>query len=324
MAMAEDSDLSERDVEEKDGDDLPLSGEQGGDNPQALADPGADEPEEVEGEDFERNRRIIEAVLLTADTPVSPGRLLGLFKGLSGRDIRRAVDELNERYDAGQHAMRIIEISGGFQISTLKEFGPWVRKFHDRGQVRLSQAGLETLAIIAFKQPVTRIEVDSVRGVESGGVIRTLMELNMIRLVGRSEGLGRPMLFGTTKEFMVHFGLKSLADLPKPKELEELLAAGASKATESVGDGDPQIDDGDSDRQGDFDPQVDFGAPSTTEENALVEGVEPVHEEAEFTQPLSELSAAETDDMSDDESDRSALADRGDADDDGSKEPEAE
>lgn len=307
--MAEDSDLSEREVEEKDGDDLPLPGEQGDDNPQALADPGGDEPEEVECEDFERNRRIIEAVLLTADTPVSPGRLLGLFKGLSGRDIRRAVDELNEHYDAGKHAMRIIEISGGFQISTLKEFGPWVRKFHDRGQVRMSQAGLETLAIIAFKQPVTRIEVDSVRGVESGGVIRTLMELNMIRLVGRSEGLGRPMLFGTTKEFMVHFGLKSLVDLPKPKELEELLAAGASKATESVGDGDSDL-------------QGDSGTPRTTEENALVEGVEPVHEEAEFTQPLSELSAAETDDMSDDESDRSAIADRGDADDD--SEPEAE
>ncbi len=308
--MAEDSDLSEREIEEKDGDDLPLSGEQG-DNPQALPDTGGDEPQEVEGEDFEPNRRIIEAVLLTADVPVSPGRLLGLFTGLSGRDIRRAVDELNERYDAGEHAMRIIEISGGFQISTLKEFGPWVRKFHDRGQVRLSQAGLETLAIIAFKQPVTRIEVDSVRGVESGGVIRTLMELNMIRLVGRSEGLGRPMLFGTTKEFMVHFGLKSLADLPKPKELEELLAAGASKATEPVGDGDPQIDEAD--------PQGDFGAPRTTEENALVEGLEPVHEEAESTQPLSDLSAAAS------ESDGSALADRRDVDDDRSKaEPEAE
>jgi len=105
-----------------------------------------------------------------------------------------------------------------------------VRKFHDRSQVRLSQAALETLAIIAFKQPVTRVEVDSVRGVDSGGVLRTLMELNMIRIVGRSEGVGRPMLFGTTRDFMTHFGLRSLADLPKPRELEELLAEGERKA----------------------------------------------------------------------------------------------
>ena len=211
----QDSDLRER--EDEDGDDV-VEGA-GGDS--ANGD-----------DDFERNDRIVEAILLTADAPVSPGRLLGLFKGLSGHEIRQAIDDLNGRYEAGGHAMRIIEIAGGFQLSTLAEFGPWVRKFHDRGHVRLSQAALETLAIIAFKQPVTRIEVDNVRGVDSGGVIRTLMELNMIRLVGRSEALGRPMLFGTTKEFMVHFGLKSLADLPKPKELEELLAAGASKVRE--------------------------------------------------------------------------------------------
>jgi segregation and condensation protein B len=129
--------------------------------------------------------------------------------------------------------MTITEVAGGFQFVTLKEFGPWVRKFHDRSSVRKSQAALETLAILAFKQPVTRIEVDSIRGVDSGGVIRTLLELNMIRIVGRSEGVGRPMLFGTTREFMSHFGLKSLADLPRPKELEELLAEGERKAHEA-------------------------------------------------------------------------------------------
>ena len=241
-----DSDLREREKMDaaKEGKDTELP--VGGDEPQASADATGESAEAEAGADFERHRRIIEAVLLTADSPVSPGRLLGLLKGLSGRDIRKAVDELNERYEVGNHAMRIIEISGGFQLSTLKEFGPWVRKVHDRGQVRLSQAALETLSIIAFKQPVTRIEVDSVRGVDSGGVIRTLMELNMIRLVGRSEGLGRPMLFGTTKEFMVHFGLKSLADLPKPKELEELLAAGEQRAAASVGLDDSEMTDDES------------------------------------------------------------------------------
>ena len=112
---------------------------------------------------------------------------------------------------------------------TAPEYAAWIRRFQDRGQVRLSQAGLETLAMVAFKQPVTRAEIDSIRGVDSAGVLRTLLEVEMVRIVGRSEGLGRPMLFGTTKEFLVHFGLKGLADLPKPKELEDLLAEGERK-----------------------------------------------------------------------------------------------
>ena len=115
--------------------------------------------------DPEKVRGIVEAVLMTSDTPVPPGKLQALIKGVNGRDLRRAVDALNETYSQGDHAMRITEVAGGFQIVTLREFGPWVRKFHDRGPVRLSQAALETLAIIAFKQPVTRIEVASVRGV---------------------------------------------------------------------------------------------------------------------------------------------------------------
>ena len=174
-------------------------------------------------------RGIIEALLMTAGQPITPGRLLGLLKGLNGKDLRQAVDDLNERYRLGGHAMAIVEVAGGFQLATHQEYGPWVRKFHDRGQVRLSQAALETLAIVAFKQPVGRVDVDSIRGVDSSGGMRTLFEANMVRMVGRSEGVGRPMMFGTTKEFMVHFGLKSLADLPKPKELEELLAEGARK-----------------------------------------------------------------------------------------------
>jgi segregation and condensation protein B len=156
--------------------------------------------------------------------------LLDLVSDGTGKQLRQAVDDLNERYRTGGHAMAIAEVAGGFQLVTRKEYGPWVRKFHDRSQVRLSQAALETLAIVAYKQPVTRVEVDSVRGVDSGGVLRTRMEANLIRIVGRSEGIGRPMLFGTTREFMAHFGLRSLADLPKPRELEELLAEGERKA----------------------------------------------------------------------------------------------
>lgn len=176
----------------------------------------------------EKARAIVEAVLLTAVDPVSPGRLVDLLDGLNGRDIRQAVDALNDQYTRNGHGIAIVELANGFQLATRQELAPWVRKFHrDRSQVRLTQAALETLAIVAFKQPLTRVEVDSIRGVNSAGVLQTLMEHNMVRIVGRSDGIGKPMLFGTTREFLIHFGLRSLADLPKPKELEELLAEGA-------------------------------------------------------------------------------------------------
>lgn len=179
----------------------------------------------------ERARTIIEAILLTAEVPVSPGRLVDLLDGFNGRDIRQAIDALKEQYDRGEHGFTIAEVGGGFQLATRQDLAPWIRKFHrDRSQVRLSQAALETLAIVAFKQPLTRIEVDAIRGVNSGGVLHTLMENDMVRIVGRSDAIGKPMLFGTTREFLVHFGLKTLADLPKPKELEELLAEGEQKA----------------------------------------------------------------------------------------------
>lgn len=178
----------------------------------------------------ENLRQIIEAVLVSADAPVTPGRLLALFEGLNGRHLREAIDALQAQYEASGNAFTIAEVAGGFQLATRQEYGPWLRKFHDRSPVRLSQAALETLAIVAFRQPITRAELDSVRGVNCGGVLHTLMELNLIRLAGRSEAVGKPMLFGTTREFLIHFGLRSLADLPKPKELQELLAAGEELA----------------------------------------------------------------------------------------------
>ncbi|MBI2504622.1 MAG: SMC-Scp complex subunit ScpB [Candidatus Latescibacteria bacterium] len=190
----------------------------------------------------ENIRQIVEAVLVSADAPVTPGRLLALFDGLNGRHLREAIDALKAQYEENGHAFTIAEVAGGFQLSTRQEYGPWLRKFHDRNPVRLSQAALETLAIVAFRQPITRAELDTVRGVNSGGVLHTLMELDMIRLAGRSEAVGKPMLFGTTREFLIHFGLRSLADLPKPRELQELLAAGEqlAQARAEVGGGEAQ------------------------------------------------------------------------------------
>ena len=198
-----------------------------------MTDPGI-APDEIQS--------IVEAVLLTADVPVTPGRLVDLFDGLTGRDIRTAIDALKSQYAEAGHAFTITEMAGGFQLVTQPQYSPWLRKFHqDRHQVRLSQAALESLSIIAFKQPITRIQVDSIRGVNSSGVLNTLMELNLIRMVGRSDGIGKPMLFGTTRDFLIHFGLKSLADLPKARELEELLAEDGEtdEAGQTNGDDNP-------------------------------------------------------------------------------------
>ncbi len=174
---------------------------------------------------------------MTADSPVTPGRLADLLSDAKGGDVRTAIDELKAQYDEAGHSFTIVELAGGFQIATRRPFAPWIRKFHQsRATVRLSQAGLETLAIIAFKQPLTRVEVDNIRGVSSGGVLHTLMEHNLVRIVGRSDGVGKPMLFGTTREFLTLFGLKSLADLPKPKELEELMSAVGVGHTEAPSD----------------------------------------------------------------------------------------
>ena len=172
-------------------------------------------------------RAIIESILLTAIEPVTPGRLVDMLAGYNGRDIREAIDALNAQYEAAGHGIEVVELAGGYQLASRQEHGPWLRKYHKTSrQVRLTPAGLEVLAIVAFKQPVTRVEIDNIRGVNSASVVQTLMELNMVRLAGRSEGIGKPMLFGTTREFLVHFGLRGLGELPKPKELEELLADG--------------------------------------------------------------------------------------------------
>lgn len=221
-------------------------------------------------------RGIIEAVLMTADSPVTPGRLADLLSDAKGRDVRDAIDALKAQYDEAGHAFTIVELAGGFQLATRRHFAPWIRKFHQaRTSVRLSQAALETLAIVAFKQPLTRIEVDNIRGVGCGGVLHTLMEHNLVRIVGRSDGIGKPMLFGTTRDFLSVFGLKSLADLPKPKELEELMAAaGGLRGIEEHEPEDAFVDgaaDGVAEKDGSADPEEETKVDAPISEPAEVD-----------------------------------------------------
>ncbi len=146
--------------------------------------------------------------------------------------LRQAIEILNTRYDETKASFRIIEIAGGFQFATRSEYAAYVsRLYKERSRRRLSSAALETLAIIAYKQPVSKADVENIRGVNCDEVIKSLLEKNLITITGRAESVGRPLLYGTTDDFLRHFGLPSMKDLPKPREIEEMLKDETIKAT---------------------------------------------------------------------------------------------
>ena len=162
----------------------------------------------------------VEAVLFAADTPMNAAKIAYVGE-LPGRDVKKAVDALNERYDRTGSTFRIEQIAGGYQMLTRPEYRDIVsRLFESRKDTRLTQAALETLAIVAYRQPILRADVEAIRGVACGDVLRGLMEKQMIKIVARAEVLGRPMLYGTTRRFLETFGLKGLEDLPKVEELK--------------------------------------------------------------------------------------------------------
>ena len=186
------------------------------------SDDSDDQAEPLEPEEYETTlETVIEAVLFAADEPISPKRLVDIAEAGSIKRIRRCVHDLNKKYKQGGFSFRIEKIAGGYQMMTLPAFNPWLSKLIKvRTDSKLSAAALETLAVIAYKQPIIRADVEAVRGVASGEIIRNLMYKGLVKIVGRAEILGRPMLYGTTKKFLDAFGLNSLKDLPKVDELK--------------------------------------------------------------------------------------------------------
>jgi len=170
-------------------------------------------------------KRVVEALIFAADAPLTAERIREtLPEELNGFDLDRVVVALNQDYDESGRAFFIRQVAGGYQVMTRPELHNWVKKlFLGRNKMRLSQAALETLAIVAFKQPISRVDVAQIRGVNSDGVIGTLLEKKLITISGRSDGVGRPLLYNTTSEFLQYFGVNDLADLPKPREIEELI-----------------------------------------------------------------------------------------------------
>jgi len=164
---------------------------------------------------------VVEAVLFASDEPLTVERLANIV-GTSVKQIRRNVKNLNDKYEANNNAFRIEQIAGGYQMLTLSSYNHWLQKLlRARSESKLSPAALETLAIIAYKQPVIRTDIEAIRGVAVGEIVRGLMYKGLVKIVGRAEVLGRPMLYGTTKKFLEVFGLNSLKDLPKIEELKK-------------------------------------------------------------------------------------------------------
>ncbi|MFV1987060.1 MAG: SMC-Scp complex subunit ScpB [Gemmatimonadota bacterium] len=163
---------------------------------------------------------IIEATLFASQTPLTPSEIARADDALDVVTVRDVLQILRERYDAEEHAFQVYQLGDGYQILTRPEFAPYLERFDSVPRPpTLSRAALETLAIIAYRQPIGRIEIEEIRGVATASVLRTLQDWELTRITGRGDGLGRPLLYGTTDEFLDHFGFQSLKDLPEPADL---------------------------------------------------------------------------------------------------------
>lgn len=167
----------------------------------------------------ERLARIAESVLFAAGAPVSLRKLVEILDGPSAKDVLAAVARLKEEYGPGQRGIQLHEVAGGYQLRTARENAPWVRSLFKEKPTRLGRAALETLAVVAYKQPVTRTDIESIRGVDVDGVLNTLLARRLIKVTGRKEAVGRPQLYGTTPDFLETFGLKDIDELPSLREL---------------------------------------------------------------------------------------------------------
>ncbi len=204
-------------------------------------------------------KKIVEAMLFAAERPLTtkeiraifaeatdeeqPG-LTETFRNVREAQIAGALEELKVEYDTQQHSFQLVEIAGGWRLVSRAPYAPWLKKLLDEVRPhRLSQPSLETLAIIALRQPISRADIAAIRGVEVDGVIKTLLERDLITIVGRNDNIpGRPLLYGTTQRFLEHFGLRSLDDMPKAAELR--LQAAALRTAEQTAEQKTATEDG--------------------------------------------------------------------------------
>ena len=173
--------------------------------------------------DMRALKGILEALLFVTAEPIPVTRFLALLGAVTKQDVDQALASLAQDYEQEGRGLQLAEVAGGYRIVTKAEFAPWLKRLEKvKSPSKLSRSALESLAIIAYKQPIVRAEVEQIRGVETSGVIRTLLERKLVRIVGRKEEPGRPIMYGTTKFFLEHFGLRDLSQLPPLREFKEL------------------------------------------------------------------------------------------------------
>ena len=182
--------------------------------------------------------QIIEALLLASEDILTQSKLNVCFDGDSAPKLAEGIQLLRKEYEKTGRAFSIEKVAGGYRLSTLPQFAPWIRRLFTRfGKTPLSQAALESLAVIAYKGPITRTGIESIRGVGCAGVVKTLLDKKLVRIAGRAKGPGRPLLYAVTEAFLLSFGLDSTSDLPKLKEIAELISEGTESGNiESAGD----------------------------------------------------------------------------------------
>ncbi|MBU4185432.1 MAG: SMC-Scp complex subunit ScpB [Proteobacteria bacterium] len=167
-------------------------------------------------------KNIIESLLFVAEDPLTIDSIKKVLDSTDSNVIRNVLNELSIEYEARKGGFFLREVAGGYQIRTRPEYSQWIRRLLRPNPFRLSNAALETLAIVAYKQPVIRSDIEHIRGVDCGGILRMLLERKLVRVIGRKEIPGRPIIYATTKKFLELFELRDLKDLPSPKEIEEL------------------------------------------------------------------------------------------------------
>ena len=185
---------------------------------------------------MENIKHIIESLLFVAEEPLTVDRIRGILIEAETAEIRSAANELAAEYEERQGGFFLDEVAGGYQIRTRPAYSEWIKKLIQPKPLRLSKPALETLVIIAYKQPIIRSDIEHIRGVDCGGVLRVLLERKLVRVLGRKEVAGRPLIYATTKRFLEVFDLKSLRDLPTPKEIEELGAAATEQTVANIFD----------------------------------------------------------------------------------------
>lgn len=177
-------------------------------------------------------KAVLEALLFVSDSPLSRRRMEAVLEGFAAPgEIASALAQLELDYQSPERAITLAQVAGGYQLRTRPDMAPWLKRFLAVKPLKFTQAARETLAIVAYRQPVTRGEVEDIRGVDSGGVLKALLDRKLVRILGRKDIPGRPLLYGTTPEFLEYFGLKDLSGLPTLKEFSDLVAEGRLEDT---------------------------------------------------------------------------------------------